>query len=359
MRLIFRKIFFYSNLLAVMALLFAYLSVYISPDNTSFFAFFGLLYPVLLVVNIGFVIFWAVMHKRIFLISLICILIGWAHLSQTLKFTIGRKGNPELKVLTYNVRLFNLYKWNKSEDIKQRIFNFVKNEAPDIICFQEFYSKKKKGEISTIATFVTMQNAKNYHIAYPYTSDVKKYSGMAIFTSFPIINRGEIRFENAASICIFSDIIAKSDTFRIYNAHLASNRFGYDTYKFIDSLTNGTNEQFSGVFPIMKKLSRGYIKRSEQADVLAAHIRNSPYPVIVCGDYNDTPVSYTYHKIRGELDDAFEEAGNGFGITYAGSFPPIRIDHILHSRELRAIKHSISDIKLSDHYPVSCTFSIR
>ena len=143
-----------------------------------------------------------------------------------------------------------------------------------------------------------------------------------------------------------------TDTLRIFNTHLASNKFGYDTYSFIDTARSISVKNIMGIRNIYKKISRGFIQRASQVEIIAAYIRTSPYRVVLCGDFNDTPVSYTYHKIKGKLSDSFEEAGRGYGVTYAGKFPKIRIDFVLHSAQIHTLSHTIHKLEYSDHYPI-------
>lgn len=109
---------------------------------------------------------------------------------------------------------------------------------------------------------------------------------------------------------------------------------------------------------IISRLNNAYIKRSKQVEIILSKIEQSPYPVLVCGDFNDTPVSYTYRKMTKELWDAFVESGNGTGSTYIGMFPFLRIDYILHSKELNAYQFETHSEELSDHHAISCIIEL-
>ena len=143
------------------------------------------------------------------------------------------------------------------------------------------------------------------------------------------------------------------DTVRIYNMHLQSIAFGATDYQYMDDLEkNKQTEDIEHSKSIGKRLKKAFIKRARQADLISESIAASPYPVIVCGDFNDTPASYTYHRIAGNLKDAFVESGNGFGKSYVGKFPSFRIDYILHSKQFKAFDFKTIHEELSDHYPV-------
>jgi len=147
---------------------------------------------------------------------------------------------------------------------------------------------------------------------------------------------------------------------RIFNNHLQSIRFNKNNYSFItNSKALKDDERLREIKDISFRLRDAFIKRASQAKILSKHIQNSPFPVIVCGDFNDVPVSYTYRKMRKNLDDSFIEAGRGIGTTYMGKFPSFRIDFIFHSKEIQCTRFDIPNIKLSDHYPITGEFVLE
>jgi len=177
--------------------------------------------------------------------------------------------------------------------------------------------------------------------------------GIATFSSYPIINKGVISFNNTLNACIFTDIKFNEDTIRVYNNHLQSIHLGNRSYAYLDSIRLRYNEeQINELKDISNRLRDAFIKRARQAERISVHIHGSPYPVIVCGDFNDTPSSFTYYKIRKNLSDAFVESGSGFGNTYSGRFPSFRIDYILHHKDINSIYFKRIRTDLSDHYPV-------
>ncbi|MFH2096038.1 MAG: endonuclease/exonuclease/phosphatase family protein, partial [Bacteroidota bacterium] len=220
-------------------------------------------------------------------------------------------------------------------------------------CFQEFY-KEKTNRFNTLDTLLEFQKAIYYHEEYTYINRQTYFFGIITFSRWPIINKGVFHFPGSDNICIFSDMVIHGDTLRIYNCHLESIRFDHKDYAFLDSIELKLDEKrIEGARSIFKRLKYAYIKRAAQADTLAGHIRNCPFPVILCGDFNDTPISYSYHMISRDLEDSFKEAGSGLGVTYAGKFPSFRIDYVLHSKEFEAISMDIISKNYSDHYPVT------
>ena len=357
------RLLLFFNVLAAIALMGAYVSTYISPHTFWPIAFFGLAHPALLALNLLFVVWWLCRRARKkALISLVIIVFGITHLPNFFQLSSSRIAssaeNTQLKVLSYNVRLFDYYSWSDNKTTRNKIFSFLKGEDPDIICFQEFYHTDLEGVFETKDILVTFLRAKNIHEKYRYVSRAKQHFGIATFSAYPIINRGEIDFEgDLVNHCIYCDIKVNGDVIRVYNAHLASIQFSREDYEFIENL------QVQGLIyrgrQIGGRLKRAFMRRATQTEKIVAHVATSPYPVIVCGDFNDTPVSYCYRQFSSLLTDAFKESSNGIGNTYVGAFPSFRIDYIFHSSELHSYQFETHSEKLSDHYPISCVVEVE
>ncbi len=358
------------NYFFAICLLISYTASYISPATLWIIAFFGLVYPILLIINIIFVIFWLLRLKKHLFISLISILIGWNHITNYIQFNNKQKpvSDNKVKILSYNIRSFGLYNYNKdwSYNFERRdsIFKFIKNQSSDIICFQEFVYDKT-GKFKTLDAIIKFQKAVNYHTEYTKSSKNINYFGLATFSYYPIINKGKILFNtNSCNSCIFSDIKINNDTIRVYNVHFESVHLGNKDYKFAEDMSdikNITNkkEVKKGSKRILSLLKTSSIKRASQAELVAIHIKSSPYPVIICGDFNDVPSSYTYHTVSKGLLDAFVQNGKGFEQTYSGIFPSFRIDYILYNKKITSYNFKTYHIKSSDHYPVSCYFEMQ
>jgi endonuclease/exonuclease/phosphatase family metal-dependent hydrolase len=347
-----------------LGLLLAYLSVYINPEKVWFLAFFGLSYPFLLLANVAFVVFWIIKKKKFFIIPLVSILIGWGSIKSFVQIPISKnKKNSTVEntfnVLSYNVRLFDLYDWHdESKNTTQEIFEFINKENPDIICFQEFYTNNNRLTEKYISNDAL--HGKYYsHIDYTIQNSKENY-GIATYSKHPIVNKGIIQFKNSTNTSIYTDILVNKDTIRVFNNHLQSIRFNSGNYSFIsNSKSMNDEERMKEIKDISFRLRDAFIKRAEQARIVSNHVKNSPYPVFICGDFNDVPVSYTYHIISRDLKDSFIEAGEGIGNTYIGKFPSFRIDYILHSKNVHCHEFDIRKVKLSDHYPIVGKFSIK
>lgn len=346
------------NYIVAACLLLSCLAAYISPNKIWVLAFFGISFPVIIAVNIFFAFYWLLRFRRQVFISLIALGFGIGSLKGLIQIenhTTVTHGSKAFKVMSYNVRLFDLYNWNNNKATRNQIFTFIKNEAPAIICLQEVYVDDKK-EFQTMDTLVKLQAANNMHIEYTTTVRKIYHWGIATLTKYPILAKGLVTFNSKSNnSCIYTDLLIDTDTVRVYNMHLQSILFSKDDYKFMENLEQNIEvEEIEGSKSILRRLKRAFVKRSLQAEAVEAHIRLCPYPVIVCGDFNDTPTSYTYHTISDQLNDAFIESGSGLGRSYTGKFPSFRIDYILHSPLFKATEFKTHKKELSDHYPVSC-----
>ncbi|MEP7168196.1 MAG: endonuclease/exonuclease/phosphatase family protein [Bacteroidota bacterium] len=273
--------------------------------------------------------------------------------------TENLKEHPSLKIMSFNARSFDLYNWlgnwtGKSKT-RERIFEMIKKESPDVVCFQEFYTCDS-GKFQTVKIMMQDIGMQFAHVVLPVNLFKKDHWGMAIFSKYPLINKNVIDFNHRGSnLCLYADLVSNSDTVRIYNCHLQSIRFGQEDYKFVNQIGyNIEEENTSGIKKIISRLKLAFTKRASQADTVAANIRSSNHPLIFCSDFNDTPSSYSYKTISENLCDAFRESGNGFGSTYVGPFPAFRIDFIFHSPEIKSYDYMTIREKLSDHYPITC-----
>ncbi len=340
-------------------LLLSYIASWVSPEKLWILAFFGLSYPILLLINVSFVLFWMILGKWHLLLSLITILLGFNLIQQHLQFNRNSDetgGEGWFKVMSYNTRLFDHYNWKNSEESKNLIIDYLHQESPDILCLQEFYSDDND-KYPILKKLRNNNKAKYSHVDYFLTKKNSKHYGLATFTSFPIVSKGKIQPDaNSNNYTIITDILYKKDTIRIMNVHLPSIRFESEDFLFISGITSNekSKQEFKeGSISVIKKLKRAFQKRARHVEIISEHITTSPHPVIVCGDFNDTPSSYAYYRISRHLIDSFIESGFGFGQTYTGRMPSFRIDYILHDKKFEGRGFETSRIEFSDHYPIS------
>lgn len=342
------KIFFVANWLTVLSLFISYLSVYISPDRYWVPSFFGLAYPIIVIINLVFILFWLFVKPRYLLFSLVAIIAGFGFLSRYVQLSGEKTDKGEVKVLSYNVHNFHSGENRVQREKADKIVGFLQNQSADIICLQEV--RLRRFDIFSLQNTVNKLGAiKHYQYARSGSS-----SGSVTMTRYPIINMGEIRFESSGNITIYTDVIIKNDTVRIFNVHLQSYQIDPGRYSIIDSLDFTDNEDIHEVHELGSKLKHAFQLRAKQVREIRTYIDDSPYSVIVCGDFNDTPVSYAYHKLRGSLNDAFVSSGKGVGRTYIGKLPSFRIDYILYGNKFKSYNFKTNDFRMSDHLPVSC-----
>jgi endonuclease/exonuclease/phosphatase family metal-dependent hydrolase len=348
-------------------LLLSYLSTFVSPARIWFLAFFGLAYPYILIVNVCLIIYYVFRKNVKFLLSLTIIVLGLSHLNNffpirlSKKFNTGqeKEGRNDIKVLSFNVRSFNILQWYSNPETAKAIINLIQSEHPDVICLQEYYTGSEINYKPETISKLFSNTPFNY-IHYSYKNGTNSGYGIATFSKFPIIRKGILSFRNTFNETIYIDIKVNGDTVRIYNNHLQSVRFHRKNYAFLDSLKLKYDEgDLREIKDISLKLKTAFVKRSLQVDSISSHISKCPYPVLVCGDFNDTPVSYTYRKMKKGLKDAFLTSGKGIGSTYSGVFPSFRIDYILYSKEFDPLIFEKVEAELSDHYPILCTLDLK
>jgi len=354
------KLILVVNVIFICLLLSSYMSMYVSPEKFWPLAFAGTAYPIFLVCNLFFILFWLVFLKKYFILSLFTILLGYNQIKTFIKFSGAENkltyGNS-IKVMSYNVRLFDLYNWRNesSKSTRSAIFELIKTESSDILCLQEYYSGA--GKQADFADTICLKSGYKYRNIELINKQKKGLPyGLAIFSKYPIIHSMILEFPNSkVNFCQTCDVKIGKDTIRIMNTHLESVKFGKEDYNFVSEITNApaADEKFKkGSLAIIEKMRLAFIKRAEQTETISGFIIKSPYPVILTGDFNDTPVSYSYRQIISELKDSFVEAGKGLGQTHAQMLPMLRIDYIFHSEALKAIEHRTIDKDFSDHYPL-------
>ncbi|AMM51781.1 hypothetical protein TH61_12170 [Rufibacter sp. DG15C] len=352
------KLIVFLNIGVAVWLLLAHICSYINPGSFWVASLFALTYPGILLVNILFVVYWLLVKSRALFISLFVLLIGLDNLRAQVQLNLFPAEVPavaeKIRVLSFNARLFDLYNWTGNPLTREKIFKMVQDEAPSVVCFQEFYTSTKAGR-NNLDTLLHLQKTTQKHVAYTETKRETDHWGIATFSTYPIVNRGNIMFNEVTNnLCIYTDIKVGPDTVRVYNVHLQSNRFKREDYEFLGNPNaKPTNdEKLTASRNIIMRLKVGAVKRAQQVEVVAKHIQQSPYPVIVCGDFNDPPASFTYNKISKGLQDAFIESGWGLGNTYDGMFSILRIDYLLHDNRMVGSGYRAIRQKLSDHYPI-------
>ena len=336
--------YFFNIILAVLTFL-AYVLPFLAPKFFPILSVLTLVLPLFLILNGLYFVYWLLQFKRQVMLSAVMLLLGITFINKFYKFSHTDLPTEEkdFVVMSYNVRLFNLFKWVQDEDVPQNILTFINEKNPDILCIQE-YSNSADIDL------------KIYQHRYIYMQGDQIKSGQAIFSKFPIIDEGHLDLPGSNNAVVFADIKKGKDIIRVYNMHLQSIKISPDVNEMSENI-DGVNQQKS--LAVARRISRAFRKQQQQAEIVAEHKKTSKYPVIICGDMNNSAFSYVYRSIRGTLQDAFEEAGRGFGRTYKFRYYPARIDYIFAdpTMTVKAFE-DFPEFENSDHYPIMTRLSI-
>ncbi len=351
------------SVIVICCLLLAYLAPYVHPNSIKILPFFGLTYPIFICMALVLLIYWAFAKSKWFFYILVAILFGGNLHFRTLSIRFSDP-KPETEVeswniMSYNVRLFDVYNSsiearNKSRD---SIVSYIQRVDPDVVCFQEFFHQDKPSAFSTRDTLIELMGYKYYHERYSHRIRNRQNFGICMLSKYPIIAKGDVMFENfktTDNYCIFADIVKGQDTIRFYDIHLQSIKLQQQDYELFGEKNEQAGSKASTLRLLIDKLRIAYPARAEQAERVVEHMKTSPYPVVVCGDFNDTPMSYVYNQFNTSLVDSYRETSTGIGVTYVGRVPAGRIDYIFHSGDLGAYDFEIQKVAFSDHRAVHC-----
>ena len=361
------------NLLAAALLLWADLAAVVPPTKLQSPAFLAIGFEVLAIANLVFAFSWLFScHKSWCIVSILALLFSSSQLRATFslnspasldrdRFAVEER---ELSVLTYNTHLLQ----NNTPVEQNELLRYIHTSGADIVCMQEYAVYKD-------AHYPTFDQVKNALAdTYPYTyfdfsvHNGRLQFGLAVYSKFPLINKTTIPINTIGNGANYCDVIARGDTFRLFNNHLQSNSIQSSE---IDSLLSRNAKEYTmhSHSQLTGKLSQAYAARTAQVEAARAAIDASPYPVIVCGDFNDVPASYAYRHVSQGLKDAFLTTSFlRTGHTYVRRrtipkfrsstlTPGIRIDYILTSPKLRATDCRVDRVPYSDHYPVIATLT--
>ena len=351
------------NILFAAPLLLSMLAWIVSPEKIEILAFLGLGFPLLLILNIIFLIFWLLLFKwKYALTNIVVLLCSWSAISTYYPLHSKTKNIPDdcIKLLSYNVQGF---KWKRGEEARKNpIFDYILSTNADIICFQEYIanykSDKPDNNIITEKEIARILKDYPYHSIKRFGENATQYTfGVACYSKYPIEKIVHIPTYSTFNGSVMYEININGKRVTLINNHLESNKlttndkqlykdfFELPDRKMLNEVTNNISE----------RLGAAYKLRAVQADTIAAVIerqKKSTDAVIVCGDFNDTPISYAYRKIKGDMTDSFAKTGFGQGITYNENKFWFRIDYIMHSQNIKSYNCTVDKVKLSDHYPI-------
>jgi len=328
-----------------MALVVSYCSVYINPISFWIPAFFGLYFVPLVITN-AFILLIALLRRSniawIPFISLLPTLlfaelfVRWGA-SNDQEAALG----TSVKIATYNVCNFQGYGEKTRQETIAEIRRFLDIEQIDVVCMQEFYysDASKIGELFPSFPYHCLSHKKAQN----------SYRGNIIFSRYPITEVGELSFPDNQRSCIYADIDLHGQRFRVYTTHFKSNDVSLNA--IVDRIRR-YQETPDEILQAHLRIREAFRFRAQQVELVTNHLQTVDMPLVFCGDFNDTPVSYTYHQLQKELSDSFRYAGKGFGATFRYLWPALRIDYVLYNQSFSIKSHTTAKIPFSDHYPV-------
>lgn len=332
------------NVVLVIATLIAYLLPFLAPKWFPFLSVLTLFLPLFLVFNLLFFIYWLIQLKKYIFVSGLVLLLGITFINKfyNLQPTELPKTTSDFTIMSYNVRLFNKFKWDQKANIPAQIAKLVEDKNPDILCVQE-YSDLEKTKFSVYKYKQIFKEGKNIIV------------GNAIFSKYKIIDKGVINFPNSTNNAVFADIIKDNDTLRVYSMHLQSIKISTD----IDDEEIQKMDESKTKY-IFRKISNAFTKQQEQALLLKQHYSQCKFKKIICGDMNNSAFSYVYRTIKGPMQDTFETNGSGFGETYRFKYYPARIDYIFVDKAIQVKSfETLNDFHNSDHFPLISRLEIK
>ena len=360
-RPIYRKLLVLLNVFVIIA----YLSVCFVPFiNTGIYwiaALAGLVFP-LLVLALGlFILIWIIFKSKWLWVSLVTLLLGVQQIAAVISFHFRKEFSLQKSENTLRVMHWNIRNWGNEEakqDFGERTFvpymmDLIEEKNADVLCFSEYTDKKNarhtNSHISALAKV-----GYPYHLFAPTDTSVNSLQGVAIFSKYPIIHSQVFSYGRHASAehLIYTDITVGEDTFRIFTTHLQSVHFERSDYRSLSRLKSARDPGYHESRSLVSKLKNGYWYRYLQAQIVKQKISESPYPVIITGDFNDVPNSNTYFTIKGNLQDAFLKKGSWIGRTFRLISPTLRIDYILADKKFKVTQFDIMHVRYSDHYPI-------
>jgi len=356
-----KKIFIASNILIGIFFLAGANVKYFDPGHWWFMSLFTLALPYLLLVLVLFIVFWILIKPAWSIVSLVIIFSSLHAVQNIFPFHLSsdfpvHKKSGNIRIMSWNVELFNILHYKDHPEKKQEIIDLVNKYDPDIACFQEMVAGNSKKAINYFPDIKNALHFSDYFYSYVVKNDFDKYHhyGIIICSKFPIIRKQTLvnNPDSYNSTFQFVDILVAKDTLRIFNIHLQSLKFSQTNLNYLDNGTVPSEGNISESKNIIEKIKLGVLKRASQANFIKDELNHCPYPLVVCGDFNDVPVSYAYETIGKGLQNAFVVKGSGISRTFSSISPTLRIDNIFTDKKFKITGFTRIKKSYSDHFPI-------
>lgn len=322
----------------------SFLSLFISPQTTVIFQWVGVLLPALLCVNFLFFIIGLYKRSWYSICPLIALLANFHYFTKVIQVnSVGQVETAEIRFGSYNVREFKMI-YNLSS--MQQIASYIDAQRVNTLCLQE---------VPADCSALELKRAFGQFHYLVITGSKSGNNQLAILSKYPLDSVHTVSFEERPNCALFADLSLKGEKIRIGNCHLQTTNWN----QVKGDLLPADNAMFKW-WNAIKTMSENFRLRGGQADYLKSLMDKSPFPTLMCGDFNNSPNSYSYHRIKGNLKDAFREAGNGYGYTYNNLMKLFRIDFVFFSgTKFQAVNYRTGNVDFSDHLPVLVDFKIN
>ncbi|WP_126546669.1 endonuclease/exonuclease/phosphatase family protein [Hymenobacter amundsenii] len=345
------------------------------PAYTFWPAIFGALtLPIALLLNLLAAGYWLLRRWPVALLPLGLAVLTWPHFQRGLALhplrlstaTETAAAGPVVKVLSANVRIFNVYPQLRNEGLQssREMVRWLAENPADVLCLQEFYNEPAGTRSGDGTVFRTMdkigkQAGRESFLSKTLTNSMGAEFGMAIFSRFPIVNRGTIGFGKLTqNHGMWADLrLPSHDTIRVYSFHLQS--MSMEEKDIVDSYSSKTGLRRKGL-GLLRRFKRGAMLRHWQVDTLVNRFARCRYPILLCADLNDVPYSYSYDQLANHFQNAWTSVGNGVGTTYNGRIPFLRIDNQFAGPRWQVNDFWVNyEIPYSDHFPTTATYQLK
>ena len=370
-----KALFVATNVFFALLFILACNSKWFDPVRHWFIGLVTLVSSYLLIILFIFFIFWLIIRSKwafIFIILLIC---EWQPINNIIPFRLPynfeiKKQDSSLRIMSWNVEQFEILHSTANPGLRQQMFDLINTYQPDIACFQEMVCADSAIKLDNVYErnyyhkfglyflndFINGLHFPYNFYAYNYKENYlwREHFGIIIFSKYPIINKHIVEYYpyDYNSIFEYADILKGDDTVRVFNIHLQSLHFSPSNLQYIDSPSLHSEQDIKKTESVLSKFKTGFLKRQAEADRISAEIDKSPYPVVLCGDFNDVPNSYAYETIGKGLQNAFVQKGYGLGRTFSGISSTLRIDNIFLDNHFSVQQFTRIHKRLIDHFPI-------
>ena len=338
------------------------------PVRWWFFNLLSLTLPYLLAALLLFFFFWLVAKPWLALIPVVFIALAWQPVQHVIPPRISSSFNMQkkagnLRIMSWNVELFNILSHKKNPEKRQAMFDLINRYNPDIACFQEVVAGDDKEAVNYFPDIFNALKFKDYLYSYQLRFDFDKHHhfGILVLSKFPLVRKQTMvnNPDDYNSTFQFVDVAIQEDTIRVFNIHLQSLKFSRENMEYLSGERTAKSENIAESKNIISKIRTGIIKRASQATFIKDEMNHSPYPLIVCGDFNDVPASFAYETIGKGLQNAFVKKGAGLSHTFAGISPTLRIDNIFAAPAFSIEQYTRVNKVISDHFPIIADVKLK